>query len=46
MILFTGSTLSKKLFSSCAVNYVYNYADPQNVIISSFSNYGPTDDEE
>ncbi len=42
--LLTGSTLSKNSLVVGAVNYVYNYADPSNVIISSFSNYGPTDD--
>jgi serine protease AprX len=42
--LLTGSTLSKNCLVVGAVNYVYNYADPSNVIISSFSNYGPTDD--
>jgi hypothetical protein len=33
--LLTGSTLSNCLVVG-AVNYVYNYADPSNVIISSF----------
>jgi len=42
--LLTGSTLSKNCLVVGAVNYVYNYADPSNVTISSFSNYGPTDD--
>lgn len=42
--LLTGSTLSKNCLVVGAVNYVDNHAGPSSIIISSFSNYGPTDD--
>ncbi|MFV8344934.1 S8 family serine peptidase [Flavobacterium sp. ZB4P13] len=42
--LLTGSTLSKNCLVVGAVNYVDNYTGPSSVAISSFSNYGPTDD--
>jgi serine protease AprX len=42
--LLTGATLSKNCLVVGAVNYVGDYIGPSSVVISSFSNYGPTDD--
>ena len=42
--LLTGSTLSKNVLVVAAVNSVPSYSGPSSVQISSFSNWGPTDD--
>lgn len=42
--LLTGSTLSKNVLVVAAVNHVPSYSGPASVQISTFSNWGPTDD--
>jgi serine protease AprX len=42
--MLTGSTVSKNTIVVAAVNSVPNYTGPASVTMSSFSNYGPTDD--
>lgn len=42
--LLTGSALSKNVIVVAAVNHVPSYTGPGSVVISSFSNWGPTDD--
>lgn len=42
--MLTGSTVSKNTIVVAAVNSVPNYTGPVSVTMSSFSNYGPTDD--
>ena len=42
--MLTGSTVSKNILVVAAVNAVANYTGPSSVVMSSFSNYGPTDD--
>ncbi len=42
--LLTGSACSKNSIVVAAVNQVNTYLNPDSVVMSSFSNYGPTDD--
>ena len=42
--LLTGFATSKNSIVVAAVNGVLNYSDESSVVMSSFSNYGPTDD--
>lgn len=42
--MLTGSAVAKNTIVVAAVNSVPNYAGPASVTMSSFSNYGPTDD--
>ena len=42
--MLTGSAVSKNILVVAAVNAVTNYTGPSSVVMSSFSNYGPTDD--
>lgn len=42
--MLTGSAVSKNIMVVAAVNSVLNYTGPSSVRMSSFSNYGPTDD--
>lgn len=42
--LLTGFATSKNSLVVAAVNEVLNYANESSVVMSSFSNYGPTDD--
>jgi len=42
--MLTGSAVSKNTIVVAAVNSVPNYTGPESVTMSSFSNYGPTDD--
>lgn len=42
--MLTGSAVSKNIMVVAAVNSVLNYTGPGSVRMSSFSNYGPTDD--
>ena len=42
--MLTGATVSKNTLVVAAVNSVPLYSGPPSVIMSSFSNYGPTDD--
>ena len=42
--MLTGSAVSKNTIVVAAVNSVPNYTGPASVTMSSFSNYGPTDD--
>jgi hypothetical protein len=42
--LLTGMSNSKNTITSAAVENVANYTGPSSVDMSSFSNYGPTDD--
>lgn len=42
--LITGFGNAKNTITVAAVESVPNYTDPSDVIMSSFSNYGPTDD--
>ncbi|MEN9337001.1 MAG: hypothetical protein RLZZ500_1988 [Bacteroidota bacterium] len=42
--LLTGMSCSKNVLTVAAVNEVTNYVGSESVTISSFSNYGPTDD--
>ncbi|SFE20185.1 S8 family serine peptidase [Flavobacterium xueshanense] len=42
--MLTGATVSKNTIVVAAVNSVLNYTGPASVTMSSFSNYGPTDD--
>ena len=42
--LLTGFATSKNSIVVAAVNEVLNYANESSVIMSAFSNYGPTDD--
>ncbi|MEK8180438.1 S8 family serine peptidase [Flavobacterium buctense] len=42
--MLTGASLSKNSIVVAAVNGVPNYIDESSVIMSNFSNFGPTDD--
>ena len=42
--MLTGYGVSKNALTVAAVNQVLNYSGPASVEMSSFSNYGPTDD--
>jgi serine protease AprX len=42
--LLTGSACAKNTIVVAAVEQVANYIDENSVVMSSFSNYGPTDD--
>ncbi len=42
--MLTGSAVSKNIMVVAAVNSVLEYTGPGSVRMSSFSNYGPTDD--
>jgi len=42
--MLTGSAVAKNILVVAAVNAVTNYTGPSSVVMSSFSNYGPTDD--
>jgi len=42
--LLTGTALSKNVITVAAVEEVVNYTNPTSVVMSSFSNWGPTDD--
>jgi serine protease AprX len=42
--MLTGATVSKNAIVVAAVNSVSSYTGPSNITMSSFSNYGPTDD--
>lgn len=42
--MLTGSTVAKNTLVVAAVNTVSSYTGPSSVTMSSFSNYGPTDD--
>jgi len=42
--MLTGSTVAKNTIVVAAVNSVPSYTGPASVFMSSFSNYGPTDD--
>lgn len=42
--MLTGAALSKNVLVVAAVNHVPSYSGPGSVVISSFSNWGPTDD--
>lgn len=42
--MLTGSAVSKNIMVVAAVNSVLEYNGPSSVRMSSFSNYGPTDD--
>nr|WP_315174215.1 S8 family serine peptidase [uncultured Flavobacterium sp.] len=42
--MLTGAALSKNVLVVAAVNHVPTYSGPASVVISSFSNWGPTDD--
>lgn len=42
--LLTGSACAKNTIVVAAVQQVLNYVDETSVVMSSFSNYGPTDD--
>jgi hypothetical protein len=42
--MLTGSSVSKNVLVVAAVNAVATYNGPSSVVMSSFSNYGPTDD--
>ena len=42
--MLTGATVSKNALVVAAVNTVPLYTGPSSITISSFSNYGPTDD--
>jgi subtilisin family serine protease len=42
--MLTGSTVAKNTLVVAAVNSVLSYTGPSSVTMSSFSNYGPTDD--
>lgn len=42
--LLTGTALSKNVIVVAAVNEVANYTGPASVTMSSFSNYGPSND--
>ncbi|WP_353086785.1 S8 family serine peptidase [Flavobacterium sp.] len=42
--LLTGMSCSKNVLTIAAVQEVANYTSPDSVIISTFTNYGPTDD--
>jgi serine protease AprX len=42
--MLTGSTVSKNVLVVAAVNTVSSYTGPSSVTMSTFSNYGPTDD--
>ncbi|WP_179349652.1 S8 family serine peptidase [Winogradskyella pacifica] len=42
--LLTGQSVAKNAITSAAVGQVLNYTDPTSVVMSSFSNWGPTDD--
>lgn len=42
--MLTGYGVSKNALTVAAVNQVLEYAGPSSVVMSAFSNYGPTDD--
>lgn len=42
--MLTGYGVSKNALTVAAVNQVLNYSGPASVVMSDFSNYGPTDD--
>lgn len=42
--MLTGATVSKNVLVVAAVNTVPSYTGPTSIQMSSFSNYGPTDD--
>lgn len=42
--MLTGYGVSKNALTVAAVNQVLNYSGPESVVMSAFSNYGPTDD--
>ncbi len=42
--LLTGQSVAKNAITSAAVGQVLNYTGPSSVVMSSFSNWGPTDD--
>lgn len=42
--LLTGWATSKNVITVAAVDKVLNYSSPSSVVMSSFSNFGPTDD--
>jgi serine protease AprX len=42
--LLTGVSCAKNVLTIAAVNQVSNYTSPASVVMSSFSNFGPTDD--
>ncbi len=42
--LLTGMSNSKNGITSAAVNQLLNYTAPNDVVMSDFSNFGPTDD--
>lgn len=42
--LLTGGSNSKNVLTVAAVDEVLNYINPNSVVMSSFSNFGPTDD--
>lgn len=42
--LLSGVSTAKNVLTVAAVNQVTNYSSPDDVVMSSFSNFGPTDD--
>ncbi len=42
--LLSGYGVSKNALTVAAVNQVLDYSGPESVVMSNFSNYGPTDD--
>lgn len=42
--LLSGVSTAKNVLTVAAVNQVTNYTSPDDVVMSSFSNFGPTDD--
>lgn len=42
--LLSGTACSKNALTVAAVDQLLNYTDPTSVVMSDFSNYGPTDD--
>lgn len=42
--MLTGNSMMKNGITVAAVNRVNNYSSPSSVVMSSFSNWGPTDD--
>jgi serine protease AprX len=42
--LLSGISVSKNALTVAAVEGLFNYSDVSSVVMSSFSNYGPTDD--
>ena len=43
--LITGASVAKNVLVVAAVNQVDNYTGPSSVVMSDFSNWGPTDDK-